>query len=78
MIQRFGENFIFTVEPDPANPDIKLAKRKTIKTGILIDNILEIQEGIKAEEEVIVRGQSLLEDGARINVIDRIAPLSAN
>ncbi|MDR2096794.1 MAG: efflux RND transporter periplasmic adaptor subunit [Treponema sp.] len=77
MIQRFGENFLFTVEADPEEPSVKIARRKTIKPGILIDNVLEIQEGLKPEEEVIVRGQTLLEDGARVNVIDKIAPLAA-
>jgi multidrug efflux pump subunit AcrA (membrane-fusion protein) len=77
MIQRFGENFLFTVEADPEDPSIRVARRKAIKPGILIDNVLEIQEGLKPDEEVIVRGQTLLEDGARINVIDKIAPLAA-
>jgi multidrug efflux pump subunit AcrA (membrane-fusion protein) len=87
LIQRFGESYIFTVESAPVettsaeSPESGsgfIARRKTVKPGILIDNVLEIQEGLKADEEIIVRGQTLLDDGARVNVIDRIAPLSAN
>jgi multidrug efflux pump subunit AcrA (membrane-fusion protein) len=78
MIQRFGENYLFTVENDPSDANFKIAKRQVITPGILIDGVLEVQQGLKADDEVIVRGQSLLEDGARVNVIDRVTPLSVN
>jgi multidrug efflux pump subunit AcrA (membrane-fusion protein) len=75
MIQRFGEYYVFTVEPDSRDPAFKTARRKTVVPGILIDGVLEVQQGLKPEEEVIVRGQSLLEDGSRVNVIERVSPL---
>jgi multidrug efflux pump subunit AcrA (membrane-fusion protein) len=78
LIQRFGEEYVFIAEPDPADSSIKLARRRIIKPGILIDGVLEVQDGLKADEEVIVRGQTLLDDGARINIIDRVTSLSAN
>jgi multidrug efflux pump subunit AcrA (membrane-fusion protein) len=78
MIQRFGENYVFSVETDPADPANRIARRKLITPGILIDGILEVQEGLGSDEEIVVRGQTLLEDGARINIIERIAPLGAN
>ncbi|GHV89029.1 membrane protein [Spirochaetia bacterium] len=78
MIQRFGESYLFTVENDPKDANFKIARRQIVTPGILIDGVLEIQQGLKAGDEVIVRGQSLLEDGARVNVIDRVTPLSAN
>jgi multidrug efflux pump subunit AcrA (membrane-fusion protein) len=77
MIQRFGESYIFTVETDPADPAFQVARKTVIMPGILIDNVLEVQQGLAPDQEVIVRGQSLLEDGARINVVERTAPLSA-
>jgi multidrug efflux pump subunit AcrA (membrane-fusion protein) len=78
MIQRFGENYLFTVDTDKEDPAILVARRKTVRPGILIDGILEIEEGLAPDEEVVVRGQTLLEDGARVNVIDRVQPLSVN
>jgi multidrug efflux pump subunit AcrA (membrane-fusion protein) len=78
LIRRFGEDYVFVVEPDPDNPRNYIARRRVVKTGILIDGVLEIQEGLAADEEIIVRGQTLLEDGARVNVVERVAPLSAN
>ncbi|MDR2159640.1 MAG: efflux RND transporter periplasmic adaptor subunit [Treponema sp.] len=77
MIQRFGENYVFSVEPDPADPAYRIARRKSVTPGIQIDGILEVQEGLGPDEEIVVQGQTLLEDGARINIIDRVAPLSA-
>jgi multidrug efflux pump subunit AcrA (membrane-fusion protein) len=78
MVERFGENYVFTTETDPADPAFRIARRKAVTPGILIDGVLEIQNGLSPGEEIIVRGQTLLEDGARINVIERTAPLSAD
>lgn len=66
LIERFGEKYVFVVEN---NTVIK----RTIKQGILIDNIVEIQEGLRAGENVVVRGQSLLEDGSKVNIVERVA-----
>ncbi|MDR0402210.1 MAG: efflux RND transporter periplasmic adaptor subunit [Treponema sp.] len=64
-------------EPDDAPAKRYAARKRIVKPGILIDQILEVQEGLKAGEEVIVRGQTLLEDGARVNVVDRVQPLDS-
>jgi multidrug efflux pump subunit AcrA (membrane-fusion protein) len=77
LLQRFGESYVFTVETDPSDPAFRIARKQAVVPGISIDGALEIQEGLKPDDEVIIRGQTLLEDGSRINVIDRAAPLSA-
>ncbi|MDR2398251.1 MAG: efflux RND transporter periplasmic adaptor subunit [Spirochaetaceae bacterium] len=78
LVQRFGKTFVFTVETDPTDPAFRVARQREVAPGILVDGIAEIQEGLVPEEEVIIRGQTLLEDGSRINVIDRVAPLSSD
>jgi multidrug efflux pump subunit AcrA (membrane-fusion protein) len=78
LIQRFGEDYVFVAEADPDNAEGFVAVKKIVAPGILIDGVLEIQKGLKPNDAVIVRGQSLLGDGAKVNVIDRVAPLSAN
>jgi multidrug efflux pump subunit AcrA (membrane-fusion protein) len=78
VIQRFGETYVFVVEPNSDNPEETIVKRRVITQGILIDSILEVQRGLAPNEEIIIRGQSLLEDGARVNVIERVQPLAAN
>jgi multidrug efflux pump subunit AcrA (membrane-fusion protein) len=77
LLQRFGESYVFTVETDPSDPAFLTARKQIVVPGISIDGAMEIQQGLKPDDEVIVRGQTLLEDGARVNVIDRVPPLSA-
>jgi multidrug efflux pump subunit AcrA (membrane-fusion protein) len=78
LLQRFGEEYVFVAEADPANAQGYIAVKKIVVPGILIDGVLEIQQGLKPNDAVIVRGQSLLDDGTRVNVVDRVTPLSAN
>jgi len=78
MINRFGEQYVYTVEKDLSNPEFNVARKRIIKPGILIDGVLETTDGLAPDEEVVVRGQTLLDDGARVNIIERIAPLAAN
>jgi multidrug efflux pump subunit AcrA (membrane-fusion protein) len=77
MVQRFGRTYVFVVEPDPDNPGGFRARERGITPGILIDGILEVAQGLAADEELVVRGQTLLEDGSRINVIDRVPPIGS-
>jgi multidrug efflux pump subunit AcrA (membrane-fusion protein) len=77
LAQRFGESYVFVVEVDPTDPAFRIAKRQIVVPGINIDGVLEIQQGLEPDDEVVIRGQTLVEDGARINVIDRVAPIGA-
>lgn len=77
VVKRFGESYVFVVEADPADPAFRVARKRAVVPGILIDDKLEITSGVAADEELIVRGQTLLEDGTRVNVVERVAPLSA-
>jgi multidrug efflux pump subunit AcrA (membrane-fusion protein) len=76
MLQRFGENYVFVAEPDGQGGYV--ARRRNVTPGILVDGVLEIREGLSAKDEIIVRGQTLLDDGVKVNIIDRVAPLGAN
>ena len=76
MISRFGEQFVFIV--DYSDPEAPIARRRNIVPGIQIDGVMEVREGLSPNEEVVVRGQSLIEDGSRVNVIERLAPIGNN
>jgi multidrug efflux pump subunit AcrA (membrane-fusion protein) len=69
VIQRSGQNFVYTVQPDPSDSSVKIAKRTPVSLGLNIDNVYEITDGLAAGDEVIVRGQTTLTDGSRVNVI---------
>jgi multidrug efflux pump subunit AcrA (membrane-fusion protein) len=78
MLSRFGEQYVYVVEKDAENPEHDVVKKRIVVPGINIDGTLEIQDGLKPNEEVVVRGQTLLDDGVRVNVIERYTPLDAN
>lgn len=78
VVRRFGETYAFVVEKNPENPEAFLARKRNIVPGILIDDILEVREGLSAGEEVVVRGQTLLDEGSAVNVVTRRSPLSAS
>ncbi len=69
MISRFGEQYVYVVEKDSENPEQSVVRKRIVTPGILVDGVLEIQSGLAADEEVVARGQTLLEDGAWVNVI---------
>jgi multidrug efflux pump subunit AcrA (membrane-fusion protein) len=77
LLQRSGENYVFTVATDPTDPAFRIARRQIVTPGILVDGALEIQQGLTPNQEIVVRGQTLLDDGSRINVIEQVAPLGA-
>ena len=49
---------------------------RKITLGLSIDGKQEILTGLKAGEVIVVRGQTLLDDGSKINVIEQVPPLS--
>ncbi len=73
VINRFGEQFVYVIEKDDQDNDI--VRKRIIAPGILIDNVLEIQKGLEPSDEIVIRGQTLLDDGSRVNIIERLAPL---
>ena len=75
MLSRFGEQFVFSVDRDSEDPEQTVVVKKTVVPGILIDGVLEIQTGLAPDEEIVIRGQTLLEDGSRVNIVERLAPL---
>jgi multidrug efflux pump subunit AcrA (membrane-fusion protein) len=73
MLSRFGEQYVFSVDrSDPAKP---VVRQTPIVPGILIDGVLEVEQGLAADAEIVVRGQTLLTDGSRINIIEQTAPV---
>jgi len=76
VVNRFGEQYVFSV--DNTNPQVPVARKRVIVPGIVIDGVMEIRQGLAPNEEVVVRGQTLLEEGSRVNIIEQLSPLSAD
>jgi len=75
VVNRFGEQYVFSV--DRTNADNPVAVKRVITPGILIDGVMEIQEGLSADEEIVIRGQTLLSDGTRVNIVEQTAPIGS-
>ena len=75
VINRFGEQYVYVIGQDEEDPEINIVVKRIVTPGILIDGVIEITGGLEPNEEVVVRGQTLLDDGSRVNIIDRVTPL---
>jgi len=76
LIRRFGEEYVFTAQEDPEIAGVYTARKRIVVPGIVIDGIMEIERGLNPGEDVVVRGQGLLENGSRINIVDRVPSLN--
>jgi membrane fusion protein, multidrug efflux system len=76
VVNRFGEQYVFSI--DNTDPETPVARKRVVVPGIVIDGAMEIRQGLAPGEEIVIRGQTLLEDGSRVNIIEQLAPLGAN
>ena len=72
LINRYGVPYVFVVNEDGR------AEAREIVPGIQIDDKLEVVRGLAAGETVVIRGQTLLEDQAKVRVIDEVPALEAS
>jgi multidrug efflux pump subunit AcrA (membrane-fusion protein) len=57
-------------ERSPQPHEHPTVTQRKVKTGISVDNVTEIIEGLEPGETVVSRGQTLLENGAQVQVVD--------
>jgi len=62
VVNRSGKNYVFVVSGDTA-------ARKEVVTGLAVDGTVELLSGVKAGEALVVKGQELLDDGAKVKVV---------
>ncbi len=58
-----GQQFLFIVDSD------SMAHRRGVSTGIRMDNRVEILAGIEAAEKVVVMGQQMVRDNAKVKLV---------
>ena len=75
VINRFGEQYVYVIDKDPQNPQIDIVRKRIVVPGIIIEGVAEILSGLLPDEEIVVRGQTLLDDRSRVNIIERVSPL---
>jgi multidrug efflux pump subunit AcrA (membrane-fusion protein) len=70
VIDRFGEKFVFIV-----NEDSTVVKR-TITIGLQVGDVVEILDGIESGEVIVYQGQTLLDNGSKVNVKRELSPFA--
>jgi multidrug efflux pump subunit AcrA (membrane-fusion protein) len=75
MINRFGESYVFVIKEDDKVSDRWIVERRIVVPGLRIDNQLEIISGLLNGDEIVIRGQTLLEDGLFVKVVSTVKPL---
>ncbi len=64
IVNRSGQESVFVVNGNTV-------ENRTISVGITVDNMVEVVSGLTAGNEVVVSGQTLLDSGSKVNVINR-------
>lgn len=74
IVKRYGLFYVFVVKRE--NGDLGVVEKRKITSGIQIENKVEILEGLQPEEEIVYSGQTLLEDKAKVKIIESYLPLT--
>ena len=69
IITRDGKPYVFMVTNKKSDGKGATVRLQPITLGISVDNRTEISKGLEVGDEIITKGQSLLNDGAQVNVI---------
>ena len=64
IVNRSGQESVFVVNGTTV-------ESRPISVGITVDNMVEVVSGLAAGNEVVVSGQTLLDSGSKVNVINR-------
>jgi membrane fusion protein, multidrug efflux system len=76
VVERFAVDYVFIVRDHDEGTEDRVVERREVKTGIEVDRKVEILEGLDGGEDVVYRGQTLLEDGSRVRVVSYVKALT--
>ncbi|MDY6396122.1 MAG: efflux RND transporter periplasmic adaptor subunit [Treponema sp.] len=69
LVTRDGKDYVFVVTTPKSGENAAAVSIRQVTKGILVDNQVEITKGLEADEEVVIKGQTLLNDGAKVNIV---------
>jgi membrane fusion protein (multidrug efflux system) len=75
VVQRLGEYYVFVIKANEKSTTGFDVEKRAVTPGIDIDNKREIVKGLASGERIVVRGQTLLEDGAAVKIVEKEPPL---
>ena len=67
IVNRNEQDVVYIIDPMT-----NTVKASPVKTGIRVDDRQEIVSGITAGDLVVIKGQALLSDGAKVNIVSII------
>ena len=69
IVTRDGKDYVFVVTSQKSGKNAAVVGLRPVTKGIMVDNAVEITKGLEAGEEVVIKGQTLLNDGSKVNVV---------
>ncbi|MCG8570606.1 MAG: efflux RND transporter periplasmic adaptor subunit [Spirochaetes bacterium] len=74
IVRRYGLYYVFLVtRTDENRGEVEM---RQVKLDTVIANKVEVSEGLKPGDEVVIRGQTLLDEKSQVRVIETIQPLT--
>ncbi len=69
LVTREGKDYVFVITSPKSGKNAAVVGLKPVTKGISVDNNVEITKGLEIGEEVVIKGQTLLNDGSKVNVV---------
>ena len=69
IVTRDGKDYVFVITSPKSGKNAAVVGLRPVTKGIMVDNAVEITKGLEAGEEVVIKGQTLLNDGSKVNVV---------
>ena len=69
LVTRDGKDYVFVITSPKSGKNAAVVGLKPVTKGISVDNNVEITKGLEIGEEVVIKGQTLLNDGSKVNVV---------
>jgi len=69
VITREGKEYVFVLNEETRNDENPTVRFQSIHKGISVDNKVEVTDGLKAGDEIVTKGFSLLSNDAKVKII---------
>ena len=69
IVTRDGKDYVFVITSPKSGKNAAVVGLRPVTRGISVDNKVEITKGLEAGEEIVTKGQTLLNDGSKVNIV---------
>ena len=68
IVKKDGKNYVFVISSQKSGDTPATVRMQPVTLGISVDNKTEVTNGLSAGDEIVIKGLSLLTDGAKVNI----------